>query len=268
MGQDCGIGEAFSLAGRVAVITGAASGFGREIARVLAEAGAGLVLSDVNIAGLEKTASMVLATGGTAVSIVADVAQRDAMETLADAALREARRLDIWVNSAGLPLVGPILEVSAEAADKVVAVNMMGTFRGAAAAARVMRSHGGGSIVNISSAGGDAAVRGLSIYSMTKAAVSHLTRIAALEFGAYGIRVNAVAPGFVETPMAAKLWIDAAGSVDANMREQVLREQAAASPLGINGHPSDIALAVLYLASDASRFVTGQVLRVNGGSSM
>jgi 3-oxoacyl-[acyl-carrier protein] reductase len=131
-----------------------------------------------------------------------------------------------------------------------------------------MRPGGGGSIINFSSSGADSPVQGLSLYSMTKSAVNMLTRTVAKEFGAYGIRANAVAPGWVETPMGTHGFRDAAGTIDPVKREEGLRLRAGASPLGIVGTPRDIALAVLYLASDASRFVTGQVLRPNGGVSM
>ena len=109
---------------------------------------------------------------------------------------------------------------------------------------------------------------GIAIYGMTKAAVNSLTWTSAMEFGPYGVRVNAVAPGWIETPMSAELYRDSSGRIDPVLREKVRREMAIKSPLGLLGRPSDIAFALLYLASDASRFVTGQILPVNGGESM
>jgi 3-oxoacyl-[acyl-carrier protein] reductase len=129
-------------------------------------------------------------------------------------------------------------------------------------------SGGSGSIINFSSSGADSPVPGLSLYSMTKSAVNMLTRTVAKEYGVYGIRANAIAPGWVETPMGTHGFRDASGAIDAAKREEGLRQRAMASPLGIVGTPRDIALAVLYLASDASRFMTGQVIRPNGGVSM
>ena len=131
-----------------------------------------------------------------------------------------------------------------------------------------MMRGGGGSIINLSSSGADSVVPGLSLYALTKSAVNMMTRTAAREFGPHGIRVNAIAPGWVDTPMGTRSWNDAEGREDIARRDEKLGQRAAASPLGITGTPRDIALAALYLASDAGSFVTGQVLRVNGGESM
>jgi 3-oxoacyl-[acyl-carrier protein] reductase len=129
-------------------------------------------------------------------------------------------------------------------------------------------SEKGGSIINISSAGGEMPAPTLSGYGMTKAAVIQLTRIAAAEFGPQRIRVNAVAPGWTDTPMVAPYFTDAEGNVDPAAKAEILRLRGDQSPLGITGDPTDIAYAMLYLASDASRFMTGQVVRPNGGVFM
>jgi 3-oxoacyl-[acyl-carrier protein] reductase len=258
----------FSLAGRVAAITGAASGIGRETARVLAQAGARVVLADVDQAGLSETAALVEEAGSTAMARRIDVAEREAVEALADEALRSMDRLDIWINAAGVMVNAPILESSEPELDRLLAINLKGTYWGCAAAGRVMQPQGRGSIVNISSAVADVPPPGLSVYAMTKAAVNALTRTAAKEFGAFGVRVNSVAPGWTVTPMVSYRFRNAAGEIDPEQREAVIRQFAQISPLGLTGTPRDIALAMLYLASDASRFVTGQVLRPNGGSVM
>jgi len=258
--------EQFTLENKVAVITGAGSGLGRESARVLAMAGATVVLADVDNDGLQATARLIGETGGRAIVHSADVSSREAMNALAEAAVEQLGKLDIWVNCAGIPLVAPILETGGEPAWRVIGVNMMGTFWGCAAAARAMRDLEGGSIINISSGGGSKPLPGMAVYGMTKAAVDHLTRTTACEFGAWGIRVNAVAPAWIETPMGTSLFRDAQGNIDTALQEAVRREQAAANPLNRNSKPMDIALAVLYLASDAGSFVNGQVLQVNGGS--
>lgn len=127
---------------------------------------------------------------------------------------------------------------------------------------------GSGSIINLSSAGAESPAPGLSIYSMTKAAVNALTRTAASEFGPYGIRVNAVAPGWVDTPMGLHRIAGKSGEIDSAERASFIEQRAAISPLGIAGTPRDIALAILYLAADASRFITGQIIRPNGGIAM
>jgi 3-oxoacyl-[acyl-carrier protein] reductase len=260
--------EAFSLDGRVAVVTGAASGLGRETAIVLAEAGATLVLCDIDETGLAETAALVEQAGAKTRTLHTNVADRAAVEAAADKAAAITGRVDIWVNVAGIIVNRPVIEAIDAEVDRMIAVNLKGVYWGCAAAGRVMRPGGGGSIINFSSSGADSPVQGLSLYSMTKSAVNMLTRTVAKEFGAYGIRANAVAPGWVETPMGTHGFRDAAGTIDPVKREEGLRLRAGASPLGIVGTPRDIALAVLYLASDASRFVTGQVLRPNGGVSM
>lgn len=258
----------FAVTGRTAVITGAASGIGRETARVLARAGAQVVVSDIDENGLTQTAALVDSAGGLALPIAANVASRSEIDALADRALAQFGRVDIWVNCAGMIVSRPILDAAEEDLDRLIAINLKGVYWGCAAAGRAMRAQGSGSIVNISSGGGEAPVPGLSIYSMTKAAVNMLTRTVAKEFGPYGIRANAVAPGWVDTPMGLHSFRDETGAVPSQRRAEALQSRASASPLGLTGTPLDIALAVLYLASDASRFVTGQILRPNGGVAM
>ena len=259
----------FSLEGRVAVITGAASGFGAEASRLFARAGARVVLADINAAGAEATAAQVREAAGEAVVVPTDTANRDQVEALADAAVKAFGALDIWLNIAGVSVWKPIHETAPEEVERTFAINALGVYWGCAAASRVMKQRGhGGAIINISSAGGSAPVAGLASYCMSKAAVNMLTKVCALEFGPFGVRVNAVAPGWIETAMARKPFTDAAGVIDTAGLEAMRAEQAAASPLGILGTAEDIALGLLYLASDASRFVSGQVLTVNGGVSM
>lgn len=269
MAFDPQLAQTISLEGRVAVITGAASGFGAEAARLFARAGARVVLADVNEAGAAATAAQVREAGGEASIMHTDMANREQVDALADAAVKEFGSLDIWLNIAGVSVWKPIFDTSPEDAERTLSVNTMGVYWGCAAAGRVMQKQGrGGAIVNISSAGGTSPVAGLASYCMSKAAVNMLTKVCALEFGPFGVRVNAVAPGWIETAMARKPFTDASGEVDTVGLEKMRAEQAAASPLGICGKPEDIALGLLYLASDASRFVTGQVLTVNGGVSM
>jgi 3-oxoacyl-[acyl-carrier protein] reductase len=131
-----------------------------------------------------------------------------------------------------------------------------------------MGPRGRGSIINIASAGGDVPAPTLSVYGMTKAAVMHLTKTAAAELGPRGIRVNAVAPGFIETPMTSPQFTEADGTVDPARRAQVLAVKSSSSPLAMTGDTTDITYAMLYLASDASRFMTGQTMRPNGGVFM
>jgi 3-oxoacyl-[acyl-carrier protein] reductase len=258
--------EQFSLQGRTAVITGAAGGIGRQAAITFTQAGANVVIADVGVAGLEETAEMVAAAGGKATVVPTDVSDRDQVNALADAAIKTNGRLDIWANVAGVIRYMNIVDATPEDVEFITKVNLWGTYWGVAAAGRAMTN--GGSIINVSSAGGDMPAPTLSIYAMTKAAVSHLTRCAAVELGANDIRVNAIAPGFTDTPMVQGRWTNADGSINEAERESYTSTRAAQSPLRRIATAEDQSWAMLYLASDASRFVTGQVIRPNGGVVM
>lgn len=266
--MDEDLARAFALDGRTAVVTGAASGIGRETAIVLGRAGARLMISDIDASGLADTAGLVAATGAEVIPRAADVANRAEVRALAAAVGQRWGRLDIWVNVAGVILRRAVLDAEEADLDHLLSINLKGTYWGCAEAARVMRGTGGGAIVNISSGGGEAPVPDLSIYSMTKAGVNMLTRSAARELGPLGIRVNAVAPGWIDTPMGLHSFQDADGEVPPESYQAALVSRASASPLGLTGTPRDVALAVLFLASDASRFTTGQILRPNGGVAM
>lgn len=262
------LANAFALDGKVAVVTGAGSGIGQEAARILALAGARIVAVDIDQRGLAVTVDKVRGAGGGIAGRRVDVSVREDIEALADAVLAESGALDIWVNCAAISPLHAILETRPEVAERTIAVNMLGTYWGCMAAARIMRGRGGGSIINISSAGGAKPVPNLAIYGMTKAAVNSLTWTAATEFGPFGIRVNAIAPGWVDTPALGVMYRDASGAIDPAARDRLLAEIAGKSVLGRIGHVTDIAYALLYLVSSAGSFVTGQVLRVNGGESM
>jgi 3-oxoacyl-[acyl-carrier protein] reductase len=190
-----------------------------------------------------------------------DVSKRADVEALVDRAVGHFGRLDVMANVAGIMGAGgPITGIDEQALDRVLAVNLKGVFFGCQAALRVMGEQGSGSIVNMASAAIDHPAAGLAVYSMAKAGVAMLTRVAAQEGGPVGVRVNAVAPGFVVTPMTQRGDPERMAAVESGMRKR--------SPLGAIGDPADIANAVLYLASDASRFMTGQILRPNGGTVM
>ncbi|HTJ62745.1 MAG TPA: SDR family oxidoreductase [Alphaproteobacteria bacterium] len=266
--MDSEIESAFGLEGRTAVVTGAASGIGRQAAITLAKAGAHVVLADLNPAGLEETRAAVEAFGGRADVRETDMTDRDHVERLADFAVERGGRIDVWANIAGIILTSMVVDSTEDQLDRVFAVNMKGTYWGCAAAARRMMAQGSGSIVNISSAGADFPAPGLSIYAMTKSAVSMLTRTLAHEAGPRGVRVNAIAPGFIDTPMIEYRYRTPDGDIDTQKKAALLADRAKGSVLGITGEPQDIAYAILYLASDAAKFVTGQVLRPNGGVAM
>ena len=256
----------FSLKGRTAVVTGAGGGIGRQAALTFTQAGADVVVADVKADGLAETEAMVQALGGTATVVPTDVTDRAQVNALAVAAIKANGRLDVWANVAGIIRNTMIVDATPDDVEAVTRVNQWGTYWGIAAAGRAMRN--GGSIINVSSAGGEMPAPTLSIYAMTKAAVNHLTRCAAVELGPSDIRVNAVAPGFTDTPMVQRNWTRDDGTVDEEARQQLLDLRAAQSPLRTTATPEDQTWAMLYLASDASRFVTGQVLRPNGGVVM
>jgi 3-oxoacyl-[acyl-carrier protein] reductase len=255
----------FSLAGRSAVIIGAASGIGRETARVFAEADATLMLADVNGDALADLAAEI---GNGAQWMRVDVSDRASVDALAARAAAEMP-IDAWANLAGI--VAPptsIVDVDEATLDRLIAVNLKGVYWGCAAAARIMSAQGSGSIINASSAGAEIPVQGISVYALTKAAVNMITRSLATEIGPMGVRVNAVAPGFIDTPMVTYRFRKEDGTLDLAARESLFADRAAAAPLRRIGQPRDIALAILYLASEASDFMTGQVLRPNGGTIM
>jgi 3-oxoacyl-[acyl-carrier protein] reductase len=258
--------QAFSLVGRVAVVTGAAGGIGREAAITFAKAGADVVIADLGLEGLEGTAESVRAVGRRVLVRRTDVSDSKDVEGLAAEAVQEFGRLDIWANVAGIIKYFRITDALEQDVRSVVDVNLLGVYWGVAAAARAMTD--GGSIINISSAGGEMPAPTLSVYGMTKAGVVQLTRTAAAELGSAKIRVNAIAPGFIDTPMVAGHFTNAAGEVDPDAKAAILATRAGQAPLGITGETTDITYAMLYLASDASRFMTGQVMRPNGGVVM
>jgi 3-oxoacyl-[acyl-carrier protein] reductase len=231
-----------------------------------AQAGADVVIADVGEAGLEETAAMVAAVGRRAVVRRTDVAQRTEVDALATTAIDSFGRVDVWANVAGIIRYSPIVDTPEADVRAIVDVNLLGVYWGVAAAGRSMAN--GGAIINIASAGGDIPAPTLSVYGMTKAGVMHLTKTAAAELGGQGIRVNAIAPGFIETPMVAPYYTDEHGNVDEDARERTLAMRGSQSPLKATGVTTDITYCMLYLAADASRFVTGQTLRPNGGVVM
>jgi 3-oxoacyl-[acyl-carrier protein] reductase len=259
---------AFDLHGKVAVITGAGSGIGRASAEVLAGAGATVVCADVVTDAADATAAGIVRDGGAAVGAAVDVTDSSNVESLVGGAVERYGRLDIMGNIAGIIVGGTVVDMTDADFEKVLAVNLKGVYYGCRAAARVMAAQGSGSIVNMASGAIDTPAPGLSGYGMAKAAVTQLTRVLATEVAGQGVRVNAIAPGFVLTGMTARLFTNPDGTVDEERKEAALAPMRRRTPLHDVGAPLDVAYAVLYLCSDAARFMTGQILRPNGGVAM
>jgi len=254
--------DAFDLTGRVAVVTGAASGIGRASAERLAEAGATVVCADRDADGATVTAEHVQGAGGTAEVAPVDVTHPDEVDDLVAGAVERHGRLDVMANVAGIMHRSTVIETTVDDLDRVLSVNLKGVFFGCQAAARVMVDQGSGSIVNMASAAVDQPAPGLVCYGMAKAALVQLTKVLATEVGPQGVRVNAVAPGFIDTNMTL-------GSIpDEETKAALADRMSRGAPLQAVGEADDIAYAVLYLASDASKFMTGQILRPNGGVAM
>jgi NAD(P)-dependent dehydrogenase (short-subunit alcohol dehydrogenase family) len=246
----------FDVRDQVALVTGAARGLGRAIALALAEAGAhvALGLRDADADG--GVADDIALRGRRALRLQMDVAQTGQIEPAVQAVLAEFGRLDILVNNAGIALDGKAEEVTEAAFDHQIAVNLKGTFFASQAAARVMIGQGYGRIVNLGSQAGAIALPGESVYCMTKAAIAHLTKCHAVEWGRHGITVNAVAPTFVRTPGTETVLADPEFHADVVERIAALHRV---------GEPIEVAGVVVFLASPAASLITGETVLIDGG---
>jgi 3-oxoacyl-[acyl-carrier protein] reductase len=258
----------FDLSGRSAIVTGAASGIGRATSVVLARAGASVVCADIDEDGAYATSREISASGGAARPARVDVSKAGQLEMLVDSVVSAVGTLDIMCNVAGIMHNGSVTETSEDDLDRVLAVNFKGVLFGCQAAVRVMTKQRSGSIVNMSSAIVDIPAPNTLCYAVSKAAIVTLTTTLAMEVGDCGVRVNAVAPGFISTAITERHFLRPDGSVDEAARDATFARMAAQAPLGRIGEPADVAYTVLYLASDAASFMTGQILRPNGGFAM
>lgn len=260
--------RAFDLSGRTAAITGGGSGIGRATARILAGAGASVVLGDVDDAGAAETVRLVTEDGGRAVAMHTDVSRRSDLDALVDRAVAEFGSLDAMCNVAGIPADGLIADATEEQLDRVIAVNLKGVVYGCQAALRVMQEQGSGSIVNVSSTAIDAPAARYGLYAMTKAAVAQLTMTLAVEAGPSGVRVNTIAPGATVTAFTERHIYEPDGSINQAKYDAFVEHMRKLSPLRRVGEPEDQAYLILYLVSDAAKFCTGQIWRANGGQAM
>lgn len=250
--------EIFSLEGRVALITGASRGIGRAIALGFAEAGADVALAARSVEDLETLAKEIDAAGRRALVIPTDVRERSAIEEMITKAIEELGRLDILVNNAGgSNFMAPVVSLRPEGWDKLRTLNLDSVFHATQLAAQHMVRNGGGSIIQISSVAGIQGAPGLSPYSAAKAGVIMFSQAIAKELAGSGVRVNSIAPGWIATPLNEWLTSDVNALKAA---EQII-------PMARLGTAEEIVGAAIYLASDASSYVTGQTIVIDGGQT-
>lgn len=247
----------FSLEGKVAIVTGGSRGIGRSIAIGLAEAGANVAVAARKPESLEEAVAAVNATGRKGIAVATNVRDMDALQNLVDETKKEFGRIDILVNNAATnPVFGPVQNLDERAWDTIMNTNVKSAFFLSKMVREAIKEHGeGGSIINVSSTGGIRASTGLGGYSVSKAAVIMLTQVCAKQWGQDGIRVNCIAPGLIKTEFSRALWEN----------EEILKGSTSGSALGRIGDPDEMAGAVVYFASQASSFVSGQTLVLDGG---
>lgn len=260
--------DTYDMTGRVAIITGAARGLGKAAATLLADVGAHVVIVDNRAELAAATAAELRAAGYSADSAEVDVSKRLEVDALVADVLTRHGRLDVMINNAGIITESGPLDVTEDELDQVHAVNFRGVVYGSQAAARAMIPKRKGSIINITSGAVDAPTPFMIAYATAKAAAAQFSRSLAAELGPHQVRVNTVAPGWVDTPMNERHVLREDGTVDPERKAAYVAQRSKMSVMGIPGEPNDQAFAMLYLASDAAKFVTGQVLRPNGGVSM
>jgi NAD(P)-dependent dehydrogenase (short-subunit alcohol dehydrogenase family) len=248
--------DMFDLKGRVALVTGASRGIGEAIAKAYAERGARVIVSSRKQDGCEAVAGAIVAAGGEAVAMACHIGDMEALAKLFAAVQERYGRLDVLVNNAATnPYYGHVLDTDLGAFQKTVDVNIRGYFFASVLGGRLMRTGGGGSIINIASVNAIRPGPLQGIYSVTKGAVLNMTKAFARECGPEGIRCNAILPGLIRTKFAGTLISD----------EQQLQHYVGNNPLRRVGEPQDIAGAAVFLAADASSYVTGEFLVVDGG---
>ena len=244
----------FDLTGKVALVTGASQGLGARFAETLAASGAAVAVAARQVAKLEELAERIRAGGGTAHAVAMDVTDPASVAAAIENVEAALGPLDVLVNNAGIAVQKPFLEMTPEDYDQVLDTNLKGCFLVAQAAARQMKGSGGGSIINISSVLGTEVIGALSTYCASKGGLLQLNRAMALELSRYGIRVNAIAPGYIETPINSGFFKTEPG-----------QKMVKTIPQRRLGQPDDLDGALLLLASDQGAYMTGSVVTVDGG---
>jgi NAD(P)-dependent dehydrogenase (short-subunit alcohol dehydrogenase family) len=247
------------LEGKVAIVTGSASGLGRAIAVLFAQEGAKVVGADINVAGGQETAAMIAEAGGESVFVEADVTQAAACKRMVEAAVEEYGGVDVLVNNAGVEIRGGVLTLTEGEWDQMLAVDLKAIYLCSREAIPEMLKAGGGSIVNIASVLSFDVIPERAAYCAAKAGAIHLSKSIALDYGPQGIRCNALAPGAFHTALLEQSMID---SGDYEGTKEVLKNK---SVFGRMGRLEELAQAAVFLASDESSFVTGSVLNCDGG---
>lgn len=251
--------EKFRLDGKIALITGASRGIGEVIATGFAEAGAKVILSSRKLEALDEVAHRIAKAGGEAYPVAAHAGKLIDLESLIQRSIARYGTLDILVNNAGTnPVFGPAIDCDESAWEKIMSVNLKGAFFLSKLAVPHMEKRGGGVIINMASVAGFSPMVGLGVYSVSKAGLIMLTKVLAAELAQKNIRVNAIAPGVIQTRFSEALW------KDDKIGEEINRQV----PMARFGAPEEIVGAALYLASDASSFTTGEILSVDGGGAI
>jgi NAD(P)-dependent dehydrogenase (short-subunit alcohol dehydrogenase family) len=244
---------------RAAIVTGAAQGIGRSVALALAAAGAAVTIADVDGENGPATAREIEGKGGKAIFVQADVSRFDDVAAATDKTLQAFGRIDILVNNAARAVRGVVDEIDESIWNEVISTNLTSVWRGMKCVVPQMRRQKSGSIVNISSVQSLTGFHGWAAYAAAKGGINALTQQAALDLAPHGIRVNAVAPGTIMTPLNEKVFAEVADPA------ALIARWNAAHPIGRFGQPEEVAEAVLFLASDRASFITGTIVRVDGG---
>lgn len=246
----------YDLNGKSALVTGGSKGIGLYLATLLSQNGAAVAVASRHMEEAEAAAEEIRQGGGKAISLCADISRVETLAPMVEETVARLGKIDILINNAGTNVRKPAIDFTEAEWDRVLDTNLKGTFFCAQAVARQMiRQGGGGKIINTSSAAGGRPVAWLTPYSVSKAGINHMTRALALEWGHYGITVNGIAPSYMETPLTRE-WLS-----DPKRYDKIAKR----SPLGRIGKIQDLAGAVLLFASNASDFITGQTLFVDGG---
>lgn len=249
-----------AFSGRVALVTGGASGIGKAVCLALAAEGARVAVADVNAEGAEAAAAAAKAAGGEGLAVAMDVTNRRSVAAGVEKTLAAWGHIDVLANVAGWDRIVPFVDTTEELWDRVIAIN----FRGVLATCHTVLPHmierGSGVVVNVSSDAGRSGSSGQTVYSGAKGAVIAFTKAVAREVARYGIRVNAIAPGLTDTPLLQQMIADG--------NEKLIQAIVRATPLQRLATPEEVAQAVLFLASEKASFITGQTLSVSGGLTM